>query len=304
METTVLAAGDAAMDVLLNVPYAPNGGRTVVSKDRYDITPGGSGAYTAVAARRAGSGSVLCSRVGGDELGTRFLRHLKEEDVSTAYVGTDSVNQTSLNVFLLEQYGLGGKVCYGGASSRISTSDIESAFCCYPDLFTASLRLDREVLKYAAGLTRAQTIPFVLDASGAYEGFRLSDILGVDVFVVGEEEAELLTGIKPSGTDNFMRVCIALCDMLPLRFVVLKLGMRGAYIYDGKYCELLMSPGLQSVDVTAEHESFVGAFSAHFAKKLDVLEATKYALAASSLAASRVGGFASIPTDEEITNIL
>lgn len=304
MEKTILTAGDVAMDVLLNVPYAPNGGRTVISKDRYAFTPGGSGAYTAVAARRAGCRVALCSRVGDDEQGQRLLRYFKDEDINIAHVSSDGVNQTSLSVYLLEQFGLGGKVIYSGASARVSCADIESAFGCYPDLFTTSLKTDREVIKYAAGLTRTQAIPFVLDAAGAYENYRLSDILGVDILIAGESEAEVLTGIRPNSTDNFMRACIALCDKLPLRFVVLKLGKRGAYIYDGKYCELLMAPAIQSIDTTAEHECFVGAFCARFIKEYDVYDATNYALAASAIAASRVGGFASIPTNEEIENIL
>lgn len=304
MNKTILAAGSIALDVLLNVPFAPNGGRTVCSKDRYAFTPGGSGAYTAVAAKRAGGDVVLCSRIGDDEQGQRLLRYLKDEDINISRISNDAVNQTALNVFLLEEFGLGGKVLYNGASSRLSCADVEDAFGCYPDLFTTSLAIDREAVKCAAGLTRAQAIPFVLDASGAYENYRLNDIYGVDILIVGEDEAEALTGIRPNSTDNFMRVCIALCDKMQLRFVVLKLGKRGAYIYDGKYCELLMSPSIQSVDVTAEHECFVGAFCSQFIKEYDVFDATNYALAASVIAASRVGGFSSIPTDEEIRNIL
>lgn len=304
MEKTILVAGDAAMDVLLNVPYAPNGGRAVVSKDRYDLTPGGSGAYTAVAARRAGGRVVFCSRVGEDELGGRLLRYFKDEDINTAHITNDRVNQTALNVYLLEQYGLGGRVSYGGASARLNQADMESAFGCYPDLFTTSLLVDREAVRYAAGLTRAQAIPFVLDAAGVYENYCLSDILGVDILITDEDNTATLTGIRPAGADDCMRACISICDKLPLRFVVMKLGKRGAYIYDGKYCELLMSPALQSVDVTAERECFTGAFCSRFVKEYDVYDATNYALAAASIAASRVGGFSSIPTDEEIENIL
>lgn len=304
MNKTILTAGDLAMDVLLNVPFAPNGGRVVNSKDRYSFTPGGSGAYTAVAAKRAGIDVALCSRVGDDEQGQRLLRYLKEESISTAHINIDSVNQTALNVYLLEEFGLGGKVLYSGASAMINSFDIEDAFGCYPDLFTTSLRTEHEAVKYAANLTRARGIPFVLDATGAYENYRLSDILGVDILIVGEVEAEALTGIRPNSTDNFMRACIALCDRMPLRFVVLKLGSRGAYIYDGKYCELLMAPSIQSVDVTAEHECFVGTFCAQFIKEYDVLDATNYALTAAAMAAGRVGGFSSIPVNDEILNLL
>jgi len=304
MKKTILAVGDATMDVLLNVPYAPHGGRFVNSKDRYMFTPGGGGAYTAVAARRCGPDVVLCARVGDDEQGNRLVSHLKEADVNTAYIAKDSINQTGLAVYLLEEYGLGGKVTYGGANKKLNCANVEAAFACYPDLFTASLQQDMEVLKYAADLTRERNVPFVLDATGAYENCRLSGLIGVDILIASEEAAENLTGIRPDSTDNCLRVCISICDKLPLRFVVLKLGRRGAYIYDGKYCELLMAPDLENIDETAEHECFVGSFCARFVRDYDVFQATRYALAASAIAASRVGGFASIPTDDDVANIL
>ena len=304
MKNTILSAGNATMDVLLNVPFAPHDGRLVCSKDRYMFTPGGSGAYTAVAAKRAGASSILCSRVGEDETGLRLIEHLREAGVDVNCISADPKAQTALEVYLLEEYGLGGKISYAGANACLNCENLEFAFSRYPDLFTTDLRINRSVLKYAAELTRIQSVPFVLDASGAIDSGSIVGLMGVDILVANEESVEKLTGMRLSTTDNCLRACIALCDMLPLKFVVLKLGDRGAYIYDGTYCELLMSPNLQSVDTTAEHECFVGTFCAHFIDNKDVYYATKYALAASSICASRVGGFVSLPTDEDIRKLL
>lgn len=304
MKGTILTAGYATMDVLLNTPYTPTEGRIVNSRDKYAFTPGGSGAYTAVAASRCDVDVALCARVGEDEQGDRLIRYLKDEGVSTNYVASDPVNQTGLSVFLLEEYGLGGRIVYKGANGKLSVNNVESAFNCCPDLFVANMELDIEVLNYSASLCKTKGIPFVLDATGAYENIKLSGLYGDNIIIVGEKEAEILTGVRTDSTENYLRASISLCDKMPLRFVVLKLGKRGAYIYDGKYCELLMSPGLQTVDTTAEHQTFVGAFCADFIRNYDVYSATKYGLAASALAASKVGGFASIPTGAEIANIL
>lgn len=304
MKKTILTVGGITMDVLLNVPYAPNEGRVVSSRDKYSFTPGGNGAYMAVAARRAGADVALCARVGDDEQGERLLRYMRDEGVSTGYIVSDPVNQTGLTVYLLEEYGNGGVVTFRGANAKINTANIESAFCCCPDLFVANLETDIEVLNFASNICKDRHIPFVLDATGAYENVKLSGLRGDNIIIVGEREAELLTGVRTDSTENYLRASIALCDKMPLRFVVLKLGKRGAYIYDGKYCELLMSPGLQSVDTTAEHQSFVGAFCADFIRDYDIYTATKYGLAAASFAASRVGGFSSIPTHDDIFNLL
>ncbi|MBQ4648028.1 MAG: hypothetical protein IJB76_02595 [Clostridia bacterium] len=304
MRNTVLTIGPATMDVLLNVPYAPNGGRTVFSKDRYSFTPGGNGAYTAVAVSRSDSSSTLLTRVGEDEQGSRVVRHLIDDNVNTNYIIKDPVNQTGLSVYLIEEYGLGGSANFKGASAKISSANVEKAFDCMPLIVNTNLELDGEALRCTAALCEDSGLPFILDATGAYENTRLSSLVGDNVIIAGEKEIEVLTGIRPDSTENYLRACINLFDKMPLRFAVLKLGRRGAYIYDGKYCELLMSPGLQSVDTTAEHQCFVGAFCSEFIRTYEVDKATKYALAASSICASKVGGFASIPTRTEIENIL
>lgn len=304
MKNTILVAGTATMDVLLNVPFAPYEGRTVNSRDRYMFTPGGSGAYTAVAAKRAGVSSILSARVGADETGARLIEHLKEAGVDTTCINNDSKGQTGLEVYLLEEYGLGGRVSYVGANAELAPEDMEQAFSRYPDLFTADMTLGINALKCAGAYTEEQGIPFVLDATGATKNCSIGKLKGVDILIADEDATEILTRVRPSDPDNCLRACIALCDMLPLRFVVLKLGDRGAYLYDGTYCELLMAPDLDAVDVTAEHECFVGAFCAYFIEHKDVYDATKYALAASALCASRVGGFSSIPADEEIRKLL
>lgn len=304
MEKTVLVAGDVTMDALLNVPFAPSGGRAVNSKDRYAFTPGGGGAYTAVAAQRAGAKTVLCAAVGDDESARHILHRLRDEGINTSKVVTSQKLQTALTVYLLEQYGVGGKVVYRGANAALTDDDIRDAFLSCPDLFTASLSLGQQLLTLAAELTRVQQIPFVLDASGAYENMRLSDIVGVDVLVINESEAELLTGIRADSTDNFMRICISLCAKMPLGFIVLRLGVRGAYIYNGKYCELLTAPDTSETDSTAVQESFVGAFCSHFADEHDVYNATRYALAAASFTAANVGGLAAIPDSCRIKQLL
>ncbi|MBE6677194.1 MAG: hypothetical protein E7597_00155 [Ruminococcaceae bacterium] len=304
MRDSVLTIGTATMDVLLNVPYAPNGGRVVNSKDRYSFTPGGNGAYTAVAVSRSQTASTLLSRVGEDEQGDRLIRYLKDDDVDTNFIVKDPVNQTGLSVYLLEEYGLGGGVNFKGASAKVSCNNVETAFRSEPAVVTANLEADGEVLNYTASLCREYGLPLILDTVGAYENVRLHTLDGDNIIITGDKEIEILTGIRADSTQNYLRACIALFDKMPLRFAVLKLGTKGAYIYDGKYCELLMSPGLQIVDTTAEHQCFVGAFCSDFLRNYEVDKAAKYALAASNLAASKVGGFASIPTKAEIDNIL
>lgn len=304
MGKTVLAVGNSTIDILLNVPYAPTGGRSVSSKDKYAFTPGGNGAYTAVAIARSGGDCVLCTRVGDDECGSKLLAELEYENINTKFIPKDKAHQTGLKVYLLEEYGNGGRIIYRGANAKLTPFDVERAFESEPALVTADLSMDEEILHILAEKSTDAGIPFVLDATGAYENLRTNNLNGVDIIICDEKEAEILTGIKPDSPDNYLRISLALTNKFPVQFTVLKLGNRGAYIYDGTYCELLSSIGLQTVDTTASNQTFIGAFCANFVVNYDVYEATKYALAASSYAASRVGGFASIPTNPQVCDLL
>ncbi len=304
MGKTILAVGNSTMDMLLNVPYAPTGGRSVSSKDRYAFTPGGNGAYTAVAIARSGGNCVLCTRVGDDECGSKLLTELEYENVKISYIPRDKNHQTGLKVYLLEEFGNGGRVIYRGANAKLSIIDVERAFNSEPALVTADLSMNDEILQLLAERSTDAGIPFVLDATGAYGNFRSGGLEGIDIIICDEKEAETLTGIKPNSMENYLRVSIALANKFPVQFTVLKLGNKGAYIYDGTYCELLSSIGLQTVDTTAANQVFVGAFCANFVNSYDVYEATEYALAASSFSASRVGGFSSIPTNSQVSDLL
>ncbi len=304
MGKTILAVGNSTMDVLLNVPYAPTGGRSVSSKDRYAFTPGGNGAYTAVAVARSGGNCALCTRIGDDECGSKLVSEFEYENVDVSYIIKDKSSQTGLKVYLLEEYGNGGRIVYRGANAKLSPLDVERAFGCEPALVTADLSMDENVLKKLAEKSADAGIPFVLDATGAYENYRSGGLDGVDVIICDEKEVETLAGIKPNSTENYLRASLALASKFPVQFTVLKLGNKGAYIYDGTYCELLSSVGLQTVDTTASNQVFVGAFCANFVINYDVYEATKYALAASSFSASKVGGFSSIPTNAQVCDLL
>jgi len=305
MDKTILTIGNATMDVLLNVPFAPGGGRTAFSKDKYEFTSGGSGAYTAVAAKRAGTDAVLCARIGEDEMGKRLLDEYRENGVNINYMARDAIDQTGLNLYIVEEFGPASKICYPGANKNLNSGNIEFAFNSYPNLVTASLEIEEELVRYVSNMARAKEIPFVLDASGAYESLRLDRIGTVDVFIADEKDVEIITGIRPGSPEDCLRASISLFNRMDVKYAVLKLsGRRAAHMYDGKYCHLLESARLQSIDRRAQQQSFVGAFCSQLLSTGDPYRSTEYALAASTIAASKAGGISSIPNDGEIRSLL
>ena len=74
----------------------------------------------------------------------------------------------------------------------------------------------------------------------------------------------------------------------------------GVYLYDGKFCDMIMAKDLPIIDETAEHEAFLGALGVEYLRSKNIFGAIEFALVASAITASKVGAISSIPDEAEI----
>ena len=87
---------------------------------------------------------------------------------------------------------------------------------------------------------------------------------------------------------------------------MLKLGSRGAYLYDTdkKAGEILPSLPVKAVDTTAAGDAFTAALTLHYLQTGDMEKAVRYANAVGALTVSRAGASSSLPTKEEVESFL
>ncbi len=304
MAKRILVAGSSNIDLLLNTPYIPAPGETMVSEGNYAFTPGGKGANTAVAVASLGENAVLCSRVGDDAYGDRLIALFKEKGVDTRFVKADRLEQTGLSVVMLEKSGANRVISFKGANRRISESDIENAFSSYPDAIITQLEINPDAIVNAARLAADDGIKFFLDAGPARANFPLEKLERVEVLSPNETETEILTGIRPNSLENCLRASMALCNRVDIGYVVLKLGSRGCYVYDGKYCDLISPFDVPVADKTAAGDVFTAALTVEYLRTNDILKAARFANAAGALTVSKHGAIASIPTLEEVNALM
>lgn len=300
---SILVIGNSNIDVLLNIPSTPVNGRTVYSYEKYAETPGGRGVYTAIATSRAGISTTFCTRIGADINGEKLKRAFFDGKLNTGYVKVDRMEQTGLDVLLLEQYAQAGRISFPGANAKLNTSDVETAFNSYPDLVITNLEASEETAVYTARFANSKETPLLLDTVGAYRNYPLSKLERAEIIVSGENETELLTGVRPNTIENCLRASISLSNALSVKYVILKLGERGVYLYDGKFCDMIMAKDLPSVDETAEHEAFLGALGVEYLRKNNIFDAIEFALVASAITASGVGALSSIPDEAQIRRV-
>ncbi len=304
MAKRILVAGSSNIDFMLTTPYIPAPGETLISSGSYTFTPGGKGANAAVTASSMGADVVFCSRVGDDAYGDRLVALFKERGIDTRYVKVDKTEQTGLAVVMLEKSGANRIIEFGGANKKISDADVEASFSCYPDAVLTQFEMRPETVIAAAKNAAYDGIPLFVDAGPARSDFPLEKLEKVEVLSPNEAETEMLTGIRPNSLENCLRASIALCNRVDIHYVVLKLGSRGCYVYDGKYCDIISPYDVNVLDTTAAGDVFTAALTTEYLRTGDILQSARFANAAGALAVSKVGAIASVPTYDEVIALM
>ena len=107
------------------------------------------------------------------------------------------------------------------------------------------------------------------------------------------------------GSDNCLRAAFELSKMVTAKYYVIKLGSRGAFIYDGKYSRVVPAYTVRSVDTTAAGDVFTSALTLEYLRNgRDIYAACKYANAAGAITVTRMGASSSIPTEAEVREFM
>ena len=91
---------------------------------------------------------------------------------------------------------------------------------------------------------------------------------------------------------------------MPTKYVVLKLGGRGCYVYDGKYCDIISPFDTNVVDTTAAGDIFTAALAAEYLRSGDIIASARFANAAGALAVSKRGSMNSVPALAQVNELL
>ncbi len=306
MNPRILVAGSANIDFITNVKTLPGAGETVISTENYALIPGGKGGNTAVAAARAGGKVIFCTKVGNDPYGAQLMDAYKKENI-TVRLGESLPNvSTGLASIIVESAtGENRIVVYPGANNYLTAEDVEEGLLAYPDAMLLQLEIKPETVLGAVKLANKKNVPVILDAGPASKAFPLSRLGRLEIFSPNETEAYIYTGIHPTNLDNMLKICMELFKVINTKYIVLKLGDRGCYIYDGLRCKVVPAYDIRAVDTTAAGDTFTAALTVEYLRTGgDIIKACRYANGAGALSATRPGAYTSIPTDKEIRQFI
>ncbi len=301
----ILLVGSANMDLSMNLYKVPGPGETVLDDGGIAYTPGGKGANSAVAFAKLGGECVFCTKLGADAHGQKLFNYYKECGINTSCIKVDPEQSTGLAVVMKEADGSNRIVVYPGANRMLNNDNIMEAFNCAPDALYIGFEIPFSTATAAAKIAAAKGIPVFVDAAPASKDYPLETLPSVEIFSPNETETFEYTGIMPQGTESCLKAAYALYTKVKAKYIVIKLGSRGAFVYDGKHFDLV--PAFRAdkvVDTTAAGDTFTAGMTLEYLRSGNITRAVKYGAAAAAIAVSRKGASTSVPTEAEVMEFL
>lgn len=299
-EQRILVVGGLCTELHILTGEFPDGMRSAVA-EKHCWLPEGSGLNTALALSRLGADCLLCAKAGDDAAAKELRDYLSGEKTDVRFVTSARGSDTAVMVTVTDRGGENRSVFCPGAGALLDESDIEEAFISYPDALLIQSGIPARTALTAAAKARSQAIPVFLMSSDNGAFFPTVSGMECEIFSIDGGEVEACTGIDPSDQEKCMKACIVLSQKVRAKYIILRLGDRGYFLFDGKYYSFI------SASCEKKHRGIntAGIFSASLVYEYmlsggDIKRSCGYAAVATAVYVSRGGGLRSYPSRDEI----
>lgn len=310
----ILVVGSFVKDLIVSTGRFPEAGETVLGFD-FQTASGGKGANQAIQAARLGAHVTMVGKVGNDLYGREMIASCVDSGIDCSRVMVDEKTPSSIgNVQLqVSQDGRSQNriIVIPGANMAIREEEIaflESEIESY-DMVLLQLEIPMRINELVADMACRHNVPVMLNSAPSD---RISDELLSKLTYISpnEYEAADLTGIaiRREGREvNEEDVKAAVRKLLEkgVKNVLITLGTAGAAFGNSK--EFFLCPAVDriiAVDPTAAGDSFVGAFSTLVCMGIGHEKAVCIANHVGALTVSRMGAQPSLPTMEQVRELL
>lgn len=300
----ILVVGSMNMDLFVQgCNSIPGFGESIQCGD-YGYATGGKGSNQAIAAALQGADATMVGRLGKDANGEALNKELTKSGVDTDYIVWDEEKPTGLALMLLNDEGKYVSYVALGANGTVSPGDVRAAMAAKDfDMVIMQLEIPLETVYGTFELAKEKNIPVFLDAGPAMS-IPLDRLRDLYILSPNEAETEALTGICVDTEEKAVAAAKKLYQEAAPQYVILKLGSRGALLYDGEQAELIPCFKVNAVDSTAAGDTFGAALAIRLCKGDEMKTAIRFAHAAAGICVSRMGAQVSIPDEEEVLAFL
>ena len=291
------------MDLILQMPRIPHPSESLLGTT-YSNAGGGRGSNSAVAAARAGGNVSVCGTLGQDANGEALLGMLKSASINVSHLMLKEGANTGMAVIMLEENGMNRLAIYTGANNDTTPESVEAAFA--DDTYDAlmmQLEIPFESNLRAFTLAKERGMITCLDA-GPAQDYPIEKFQGITILSPNETETEALVGILPKDEESCIAASKILHERSGCKYVVLKMGEKGSFIYGEGICEMVPTFKVDAVDPTAAGDCFTGVLVKQYAETGDIVSSARYASAAAAISVQHLGAQPSLPEKEAIDAFL
>lgn len=293
----ITVIGSSNMDLTVRTPHIPVKGETIFGGEVI-MSFGGKGANQAVAVSRLGGDVNFISKVGDDSNGRMMKEHFSAEGLCTDSVISDPSSQSGSAWICVDDNGDNMIIVMPGANGSMSVADLEpfEEMIRSSDYLLMQLEVPVEVVAHAAEIASASGVKVILNPAPAAP---LSDSLLSKLYALtpNETECRILCGSEASDDDV---ANAAVLYRKGVKNVIVTLGDKGSMLYNADGVVTVPATKVEAVDTVAAGDTYNGALCVALSKGRSLVEAMKFATAASAIAVTRTGAQASIPYASEL----
>jgi ribokinase len=297
-DITVL--GIFVADISFSGPKIPNIGETILG-NKYNVGPGGKGCNQAVAIARLGGRVNFISKVGKDSYGELALKTLKQNNIKIENVIQDKDLQTGVAGILVDQNS--GKNAINvivGAPSTLKIIEIEKKINLIKKskILLTQLEVPKDVTLYCLRVAKENGCTTILNPAPASE-INKEFYKNVDFFTPNETEAEFYTGIKITNENEAKQAAEKLINF-GIKKVVITLGEKGLFFYDGKQEIYLKAFPVKAIDTTGAGDAFNGGLAFGISKNKKIKECLELANKVAGISTTKLGAGDSMPLLKDV----
>ena len=299
----VVVIGSANMDITVRVERLPHLGETVSGGEFYTAF-GGKGANQAVAAYKAGADMRFLAKVGCDQNGDAIIENLEGIGLNSGGILRDESRHSGVAVIMVDEMGNNAIAVAPGSNRNLTQEDVLRAesHISWGQVLLAQLETPLPSVREALRLARGHGLVTILNPAPAQP--LPGEILSLaDILTPNEVEAATLTGIDVQSADEATRAAEKLLES-GAKQVIVTLGKEGCCWVRRDRSQTFPSFPVEAVDSTAAGDAFNGALACAVAEGCPMEAAIRFGSAAGAIAATRRGAQDSLPTREEIVNLL
>lgn len=292
----ILNFGSLNIDHVYQVDHFVRPGETL-STENLEYFPGGKGLNQSIALAKAGANVYHAGKIGRD--GKNLLDSLKKSGVNTYYLDqTDEVNGHAL--IQVNPSGENSIIIYGGSNTTIKEDYIDHVLEHFSQDDMVLMQNEISCISHIARKCTEKGIkiafnPSPIDAE-LIENFPFHL---VSLLFINEIEGHELTGRKDTN-----EILENLMEKYPESSVILTLGSHGVIYRDKFHTYSHGTYDVQVVDTTAAGDTFTGFFLGSLANECNIPECLKKASVAAALAVSKKGASSSIPSINEVNQMV